>query len=765
MTHGLKIENWSYPFEGGASNPLDNLTVMARAKGGYYPIGGSGVWHGGVHFDSGTAAIFEQNSIRCIADGEVVAYRIDTRYPHTQYTHTRAPFSTGFVLVRHRLEVPSANGDTSGPALTFFSHYMHLRDWAAYEADDTLIHPFFWEGVKAYEVSTKDTALRVRRLPTANGLEVATLPKGTVVAVGVVEDDYHELLSVVSGNPSAALSPQSEENPRLGWIASKYLKPYGQPTPHSTDAVVVLPQPVRIKAGDVIGHVGMYQNASQGSPEALLHLEVFSCDDVPAFLAQSSAYGALLPEKQKTLLKVHKGAKLIPHQEGINADNPPHIGRWTEDLVVGAELMVPQSYLDNLPATHKFKVSTPLPGNLAREVHWWRLEGIVPDERGNAISGWFAEQDLLTTRHSPWEWEGFHCIEETGSYVEMTAYAFNAEGCLSANQQENFRAQINRAEEGPIVAIARLHDMIDTDKDGKLSKQEVRAALQKPWQSQVLAQVIARYESEWFWSSKWDEMDGLMEHSPSAPNPNWALEKIRIKGLSWWSDVVSVQGIAIDGNAWHINPLALIGAYQKKISHEVMLAGQITFDAEGSDNPQSPFYSRVIHWPGNDLSGVTLGRGYDMGSRSKAEVYNHLTLSGVTQVQAHKISLSAGLRGNQAKNFVITNKADCEEITRDQEIALFKLIYPDYLSRALNNYNYWTHGKAEKIEWQLLTQSIRDVLVDFVYQGFTKGGRPMEAGMKNNVQELISYIENTPGISRYEAGRQRANYLKRMQSE
>ena len=50
--------------------------------------------------------------------------------------------------------------------------------------------------------------------------------------------------------------------------------------------------------------------------------------------------------------------------------------------------------------------------------------------------------------------------------------------------------------------------------------------------------------------------------------------------------------------------------------------------------------------------------------------------------------------------------------------------------------------------------------MDFVYQGFTKGPNPMKAGMHNNVNELISYIENTPAISQYESGRHRADYLR-----
>lgn len=107
--------NWAYPFAdtGTAINPLQYLTHMAKASDGYYPSGENGLWHGGVHFDQGTAAVFDQSSVRCIADGEVIAYGIDDTYPITEYTgdipqNKHAPFSTGFVLVKHTLRPPAA---------------------------------------------------------------------------------------------------------------------------------------------------------------------------------------------------------------------------------------------------------------------------------------------------------------------------------------------------------------------------------------------------------------------------------------------------------------------------------------------------------------------------------------------------------------------------------------------------------------------------------------------------------------------------------
>ncbi|WP_313087874.1 hypothetical protein [Pseudomonas sp.] len=58
---------------------------MAIAKGGYYPTGENGLWPGGVHFDEGTAAFFDQSRVRCLADGKVIASRIDERYPVTEF--------------------------------------------------------------------------------------------------------------------------------------------------------------------------------------------------------------------------------------------------------------------------------------------------------------------------------------------------------------------------------------------------------------------------------------------------------------------------------------------------------------------------------------------------------------------------------------------------------------------------------------------------------------------------------------------------------
>lgn len=92
------------------------------------------------------------------------------------------------------------------------------------------------------------------------------------------------------------------------------------------------------------------------------------------------------------------------------------------------------------------------------------------------------------TRHSPWEWEGLQCIEETGTPVKKLAYSFNARGLLSADEQHNYRAQISKADGSPLTRLARLYDIVDSDRDGTLSVEGHRTAAKMYYKHQALTQ-------------------------------------------------------------------------------------------------------------------------------------------------------------------------------------------------------------------------------------------------------------------------------------
>ncbi|WAE62089.1 hypothetical protein OUY36_00495 [Stutzerimonas sp. R40042] len=580
--------NWAYPFpsKDTSHNPLQLLTHMAQAKGGFYPTGENGLWHGGVHFDEGTAAAFDQSSVRCIADGEVIAYRIDERYPVSEFTDhipmvKRAPFSTGFVLVRHSLQPPPLkNADGSiveaqtPPSLTLYSLYMHLLDWAGYQARADLPRPAFWE-TKRYTVNTQHDGLSVRAGPSKHTTKLSELSKGAEITIGETEGEFSKLVSLISGTAQPALSAD-DEGQLPGYVSTSLLKPHSEPAEYGK--VIVLDSGLPIKAGDLIGHPGLYQNHDSAA-QHMVHVELFSCDDVPAFIARSCAWASRLPDDQKTLLKVYKGAsKLITHRDDINAENPPKLD--DDGTQIGVDLIIPQSLLDGLPTSRKIQTKD----GADNTMYWWRLDGLFADVDGNPIDGWLAEQELITTRHSPWEWEGFQCIEETGTPVEKLAYAFNARGLLSSDEQHNYRAQISKADGGPILALARLHDIVDTDKDGVLTSKEIRTALAKPWQAQALGQLIIRYESEWHWNkSKWDELDPLLEEDAGKPNLIWQTEKQRIKTLSWWAVVAEALDFSPTGNVWHIQPYSLPLIFNGKPKDLITLEMLKTANSQISD--------------------------------------------------------------------------------------------------------------------------------------------------------------------------------------
>ncbi|MCK6820266.1 MULTISPECIES: hypothetical protein [Enterobacter cloacae complex] len=306
----------------------------------------------------------------------------------------------------------------------------------------------------------------------------------------------------------------------------------------------------------------------------------------------------------------------------------------------------------------------------------------------------------------------------------------------------------------------RLLKQIDTNQDGQHSEQEYLQAVHNPSYRDHLYRLIVKHPSEWYYGK--DDAYWKVYLDTLAADPSLAVWKTYteafISKMSWMKQV---SGIVAE--PWHMHPLVFLGALVDEDGMALKWLkvdkGQVTFDAEGNDITGNRYFSRRIHWPGNDLSGVTLGRGYDMGGRSKDSVYSDMIASGIDSDKANEISMGAGLKGSAAMNFVLSNRESIGEITRMQQNKLFGLIYPDYVTRAKGNYKTKTNGVAGALPWDSLEQKIQGILVDFIYQGFS-GERPMRAGMNNSRQELISYIENNATISGYENGRHRANYLR-----
>ncbi|MDU9393969.1 hypothetical protein [Pseudomonas sp. zfem002] len=567
-------------------------------------------------FDGGTAGALDQSRVLCLADGEVVAYRIPTQTPTTRYfpipnTPLDAPSASGFVLVRHRIQAPAIEGcDETPPALTFYSLYMHLQDWAAYE-DRALERPAFWVESEAKWVKEGKDAPDINR-KNQRGVWVAHrmtewrildfLPAGTQVEISG-NGHYRELKGTLG--PSSLL----DENGALqGYVAAAYLgqragdmleitrtlnvraEPHAggavlgqlpartlveisgsgdfvklerieqyvpitalrsEYIPALRDQVFVPEKPIPIKAGELIGHIGPYQHAKDSQPRHKLHLEVFCTDYLPKFLYASRAWAERLPAKERTWLKIAKGSLAIirkpEHGRRFPAFVEPH-------HVVDADLLVPKSLIDNLPAANK--IHQPEPGG-GKKRNWYYLEGLLNDEQGNIVDGWVAEIIGETPWVSPWHWDGYEVIHNSPSQTLGMAYRLSLDKKTSEEDLARLKPSADQWEQGELQS--RLYAIIDRNRDRKLSTEEIRTALSIPAHAQALSRIVLECESEWYYrQEKWDALDQIFGHTTSAPILNWMAEKERIKALSWWGDVAQVLKFPMDA-VHFLHPIGLFG--------------------------------------------------------------------------------------------------------------------------------------------------------------------------------------------------------------
>ncbi|WP_166359738.1 hypothetical protein [Pseudomonas akapageensis] len=815
------VQNWSHPFK-DARDPLRQLTHLANAKAGFYPLGVNGLWHGGVHFDDGTADTLNQSSVHCLADGEVVAYRIDQHSPTTSYIvnklPTLRPFSRNFVLVRHRLQAPKIEGSAdTPPSLTFFSLYLHLQDWKVYQTDATLARPAFWPEGATRRV--KETVNDFHPLyPNQPGLNVRNkewqgqvldlLPRGAQVTVSG-EGDYRKLenslgpanlisaegalqgyvafslLEPIEGDQyrvatkEGALNVRAEakrDSEKIGELPKgtavtisgdgefrklerinqyvHYKSLHGGLEPLAHDRVVVLEQPVAIKAGDLIGHIGLYQGSHAEAPEKKLHLEVFSGDMVDNFIEASRAWAQRLPASSRTWLKLAKGTVVAAHQDHFSAKRPPNFF-YGDTTSSDADLLVPKSLLDGLSADRK--ITEPATSG-HKAYNWYRLDGLLHDADHSQLDGWVREEVGITPWVSPWSWEGYDIIYHFDLPRKMLSSFKRATEGFNDAQLERFGRMADEGDQGPIKQ--RLLEVIGRNCESQMTAKELQAALKLPAHAQSIAQLIIRAESEWYYrAQKWDALDEILGHSGSTPNLNWLAEKARLKQLSWWDEVAEKVGLPGYGKVYHFHPVGFVGHLSvfREPSDLIVRRGQITFDAEGNDIPKSPYFSRRLHWPGG-ASGVTLGRGYDMRHRTQNAVYADLIAAGVSAVSAENFSRGAGLSSQAARDFVNINKDAFGAISQQAQRILFEdVVYPRYEVAAKQRYN--SVATSDATAWEQLNDRVRDIAVDLTYQQGSIWGRQMKYISANNRRLLAQYIRETPELLQYEQGRNRVGYL------
>jgi predicted chitinase len=103
-----------------ATDPMMDAVDQFELAHGIYPIAFDRRWHTGVHLMPST----QNERVRAVADGEVVAYRVCQKA--IDGGSGTLDSNAGFVLLKHQTDT----GD--GRSITFYSLYMHLLDLDSY---------------------------------------------------------------------------------------------------------------------------------------------------------------------------------------------------------------------------------------------------------------------------------------------------------------------------------------------------------------------------------------------------------------------------------------------------------------------------------------------------------------------------------------------------------------------------------------------------------------------------------------------------------
>lgn len=568
--------NFAFPFRDAHGKDIVDEHLfhdwLASEGSGNFAVSGSGMWHGGIHVSvDGAGKQFDLvHGVRCIADGEVVAYLVNrTSLSSHIAAGAGAPAQTGyyssaFTLVRHTLEYPAGN------RLTFFSLYMHLQSLADYQ-QKAMQAPSYW--ARSYEVTRNATdkpkpdVHHGRASAAQSGLNIhmaagdrtilGILPHGARVRIGERSRDgrWGRIAAIESG---VLIPPRVADvvqpGAQAGWI---YL---GKERGHSLltevvsemqcDQVVAPPTPIRINAGDLIGHLGQYwMPADPARENRMVHLEVFCDDALAGFLSRTrEAADRITDFAELSLLRIDRGVKLFAgpsiDEEGANAPETAVVQIYS------------QAALDALPADSKGAKDDAF----GHGEPWWKVTSA--NSRYDDIPGWVRNRQMphgRVTRESPHAWKDFEMV--TGSDAGNPTVFSSVDAWLDHALCEDKPAT---GEVGKLKPLAcGVYRALSPMRNESHAADELRAHKDNKWLRFRASRLIPKHRSEWASRSEYLEFfEKVLTRVTKEPYHDAELE--RIKKLVWWDEVRKhvTQPFPSSPDVFHIHPVAMVGNFR-----------------------------------------------------------------------------------------------------------------------------------------------------------------------------------------------------------
>ncbi|HCX4432495.1 TPA: hypothetical protein OZS57_004686 [Escherichia coli] len=534
---------------GEFSNLEEMLAHLEGEATGHWLIGRNGMWHGGIHItDTSTpwCALSGQSMneavdfpvpfkgeqpVRCMADGEVVAYRINRDYLSMPWYWGDLHYSGSFVLIRHRIQP----GETAESGLTFYTLYMHLAPWQAYtEQDTTAFKVADGQHLNAYADASRQSV--AAELPPgtrviwdkAVSADTMTGSNGRQYAHVTLAEPVTGRMSLKAGDrvwtvcDKGNLVPARDSVTRPAWWLP-FLPPSRETVQFDT---VVCPTPYPIKAGAPVGHLGYFQIPTDNGHEKRyqVHIECLTTDDLPRFLS---------------------------NPEGVGRDTPA-FARCPKDIPVYLKYTDGEIY-KGLVTTESETVIA-LSGQAVTD-----KEGKRYWPEGGMSRGLLAESDVQLLSRYDLAGRGFKATEDNPESFDHLDGKRQPKGLVRKIFELFFNVATNDGKlYSKLVAFnyRQLLDQIDDVKSPRYNPELYRRAVQNPSMREHLYRLCVKHPSEWYYSSESPVWKAFFTPQLKRNAPEWYDYSMKfLTDLRW---MYRVAGMVV--NPWHMHPLVFLDA-------------------------------------------------------------------------------------------------------------------------------------------------------------------------------------------------------------
>lgn len=536
-----KIPHVAYPLK-----PRSNTTNLSQQyfnhlagdESARFLFNNSGLWHQGIHLRASKfpSSEFENNKICAIADGKLIAYKVDSEYKsdnESESSKESAVYSTGFFLLKHEVAYPKDN------VLTFYSLYRHTAKLSDYKS-----------GIEELVGITKsaDNKIVIRDAQNQPLNPRVELKNGVTIGVKrhtQTQDKFDELLwyRETKDNKTVEHKPKSGEHWRI--FHQSYEEMQSEPikglpllSKHKidtqADVEVKLDKPIEIKAGEELGLMGEYNQIGE-SGEKLLHLEVFTYDNIEQF--KSKAEAAYKQDREK------KGIK----------DNFLYVARGSQLYSIAN---------DEAVALEKSKVEIMVPlADVAKKT--------VKKKTDKTGKDYYNVQPYLYSLP--------HKNKEGGIYVDSSHLThgllfpgvniFNQSGnglCIfkhPLHQNIDPKSDLTTEQKNELDPMFKsIMDELDLEKDKNAAVSfeagKLKDLLLSPVQQRRLTGIVVKHDSEW---KKTRTADFSQTCGVYRANGKEEIAKRIEKQVEDLSIKLEVDGFNTDKQAYYLHPLGMIG--------------------------------------------------------------------------------------------------------------------------------------------------------------------------------------------------------------